>query len=318
MSVTRSLPKYDYSGPVSEHLICAVCCEPFVDPVTAACGHSFCRECATAFLRRAPSCPVCRSPVDASSLRRDLLASAIADELSVRCPNASGADGCQWVGQRQFLRPHLDKECQHTSCSCPHAEFGCDFKGARTALAQHLSGECAYERVRGLVSVVSRLRADLAAANDEISRLRDVIAQLPGLSAGAGAALGAGAPQQAYGLARSIAGGAGGSGSAGVALSIEVGNTHRKLGPDDHAYTLFVRGEGGASIEAAVERVRFTLHPTYARPVHVIDRPPFELKARAWGTFVAKVEVFLRWGVVRTFEHELQFECPEKFEAHQL
>ncbi|KAH9255599.1 hypothetical protein BASA81_006429 [Batrachochytrium salamandrivorans] len=41
-------------------LACAICQELFIEPVTAECGHSFCRQCLNLWLKTKLSCPVCR------------------------------------------------------------------------------------------------------------------------------------------------------------------------------------------------------------------------------------------------------------------
>uniref|UniRef100_A0A3P8UV48 Uncharacterized protein n=1 Tax=Cynoglossus semilaevis TaxID=244447 RepID=A0A3P8UV48_CYNSE len=46
-----------------EHLTCGICLSIFTDPVTLACGHSFCRLCITDERNSKNSCPQCRTPV---------------------------------------------------------------------------------------------------------------------------------------------------------------------------------------------------------------------------------------------------------------
>ena len=42
---------------------CTVCTDLFLDPVTAPCGHSFCRRCLARSLDHRPECPLCRAQV---------------------------------------------------------------------------------------------------------------------------------------------------------------------------------------------------------------------------------------------------------------
>ncbi|XP_054458023.1 E3 ubiquitin-protein ligase TRIM39-like [Anoplopoma fimbria] len=46
---------------LQNHLICSICMEPFVNPVTTACGHSFCKDCMERSLRyNDMTCPLCK------------------------------------------------------------------------------------------------------------------------------------------------------------------------------------------------------------------------------------------------------------------
>ncbi|GAA6222706.1 proteoglycan 4-like isoform X1 [Lates japonicus] len=49
---------------LENHLICSICMDTFRDPVTTACGHSFCKKCLKAnFKYNAKVCPMCMTPV---------------------------------------------------------------------------------------------------------------------------------------------------------------------------------------------------------------------------------------------------------------
>uniref|UniRef100_A0A803V7R3 RING-type domain-containing protein n=1 Tax=Ficedula albicollis TaxID=59894 RepID=A0A803V7R3_FICAL len=75
---------------------CPLCVELFSQPVLAACGHSFCQQCASAVLGDPPrpaACPLCRSPLQPGSLRPSRSLGAVAElarsmgELArARCP----------------------------------------------------------------------------------------------------------------------------------------------------------------------------------------------------------------------------------------
>uniref|UniRef100_UPI0037E8F498 E3 ubiquitin-protein ligase TRIM39-like n=1 Tax=Semicossyphus pulcher TaxID=241346 RepID=UPI0037E8F498 len=46
---------------LEKHLICTICMDPFVDPVTTSCGHSFCKKCLCCNFRYNDMvCPLCK------------------------------------------------------------------------------------------------------------------------------------------------------------------------------------------------------------------------------------------------------------------
>ncbi|XP_044197321.1 E3 ubiquitin-protein ligase TRIM39-like [Thunnus albacares] len=50
--------------PLEKHLTCSICLDPFVDPVTTDCGHSFCKECLRCNLNyNDRMCPLCKQPL---------------------------------------------------------------------------------------------------------------------------------------------------------------------------------------------------------------------------------------------------------------
>ncbi|XP_043086061.1 E3 ubiquitin-protein ligase TRIM39-like isoform X7 [Puntigrus tetrazona] len=50
------------SGPLNEELLCSICLDVFTDPVTAPCGHNFCRTCLNKFWTNTQTCfcPFCK------------------------------------------------------------------------------------------------------------------------------------------------------------------------------------------------------------------------------------------------------------------
>lgn len=47
---------------IEPELECSICNDVLFKPVTITCGHTFCKDCLTTFLRQKPICPLCRSP----------------------------------------------------------------------------------------------------------------------------------------------------------------------------------------------------------------------------------------------------------------
>ncbi|KRX03563.1 hypothetical protein PPERSA_04115 [Pseudocohnilembus persalinus] len=50
------------SKHILSELSCIICSEIFYQPVTLACGHSFCKECISRALYIQPLCPICKGP----------------------------------------------------------------------------------------------------------------------------------------------------------------------------------------------------------------------------------------------------------------
>ncbi|GAA6222707.1 E3 ubiquitin-protein ligase TRIM39-like [Lates japonicus] len=63
---------------LDKHLKCSICMETFEDPVTTACGHSFCKNCLNANFRYNDRvCPLCKKPLtrtpDVNIILRDIV-----------------------------------------------------------------------------------------------------------------------------------------------------------------------------------------------------------------------------------------------------
>lgn len=47
-----------------KHLVCSICVDPFENPVTTACGHTFCEKCLCCNLKYSDMmCPLCKHPL---------------------------------------------------------------------------------------------------------------------------------------------------------------------------------------------------------------------------------------------------------------
>ncbi|CEO99154.1 Protein AF-9 like protein [Plasmodiophora brassicae] len=70
------------------------------------------------------------------------------------------------------------------------------------------------------------------------------------------------------------------------------------LGPDSeqtrsHKWTIYVRGlTRDDDLSTIVRKVVFNLHDSFACPVRVVDKPPFEITEYGWGEFTASVKVY--------------------------
>lgn len=97
-----------------EEFECSVCKRLLHEPLTTACGHTFCRMCLSAALKAASACPLCRSPCHLNTstavpsvLLQYVLRAAFAGEVARRAEEAA-ADAVEAVHARLglFLLPH--------------------------------------------------------------------------------------------------------------------------------------------------------------------------------------------------------------------
>lgn len=109
---------YEYQDEVDDELVCHICLQPLLQPVDTPCGHTYCLQCLSSFLREQDFCPVDRQRVALQQCRSaSLLVRNLLDKLTVLCPFHNE---CQQSMQRCELQPHLHNrsvyEVQHASC----------------------------------------------------------------------------------------------------------------------------------------------------------------------------------------------------------
>ncbi|KAG2733352.1 hypothetical protein G9P44_004342 [Scheffersomyces stipitis] len=117
----------------TDHLNCPICQQPFMEPLTTICGHTFCKECIYECLKMAKSnqqssgsdslsgyCPLDRTPIDSANINdlfpTPLLISNLIDDLKVYCLNHER--GCEWDGSRWELERHVLIDCGFTGVKC--------------------------------------------------------------------------------------------------------------------------------------------------------------------------------------------------------
>ncbi|RCK62542.1 TNF receptor-associated factor 4 [Candida viswanathii] len=125
----------------TDHLNCPICQQPFINPLTTICGHTFCKECIYECFRMAKrnsrsvatttttsttsedvtgNCPLDRTPLDAANINdlfpTPLIVTNLIDELKVYCLNKER--GCGWVGTRWELEHHVTDSCGYTGIRC--------------------------------------------------------------------------------------------------------------------------------------------------------------------------------------------------------
>ncbi|KAL6480203.1 hypothetical protein MHYP_G00112360 [Metynnis hypsauchen] len=100
---------YDYQEEVDDELVCHICLQPLLQPMDTPCGHTYCLQCLSSFLRDQDFCPVDRQRLQLQQCRpSSLLVRNLLDKLTVLCPFYSE---CQQSMQRCELQPHLHNRC---------------------------------------------------------------------------------------------------------------------------------------------------------------------------------------------------------------
>ena len=69
-----------------EDLECKICCDVLFQPVTTACGHTFCRECLLQALDYKPECPCCRRTLNCKVQRNTEVTRAVKEIVEKTCP----------------------------------------------------------------------------------------------------------------------------------------------------------------------------------------------------------------------------------------
>lgn len=93
---------------LESHLICSICTDLFVNPVTTTCGHTFCENCLnTILIYNDQTCPLCKqrlsSTPDVSIILRNIMEQMITPPVGdeEKCSGAPGEVTCDvCIGQK--------------------------------------------------------------------------------------------------------------------------------------------------------------------------------------------------------------------------
>ena len=144
-------------------LICPICHDPLVDPVTTPCDHTFCYRCLRRSIASSPAgtaCPVDREALSWSEcFSAGRLVRTQLNSLMVKCPHHNR--GCTQETRRESIETHATSECRFREYNCPDPE--CDKKLSHKPAVdscQHVAAQCRYcdeaieeaDRERHLVS----------------------------------------------------------------------------------------------------------------------------------------------------------------------
>ena len=110
---------------ISPHLYCSICRDVFYKPARASCGffrglnpkyftsHTFCSECLIRWTILRNICPYCRKKLKGNNYDKDFLATAIIDDLKVRCLKLEYKTipllflfRCKWEGKFSEFKYH--------------------------------------------------------------------------------------------------------------------------------------------------------------------------------------------------------------------
>lgn len=110
-----------YVAEPDTNLLCPICHDPLVDPVTTPCDHTFCYRCIRRSISSSPSgtaCPIDREPLfwaDCFSAAR--LIRTQLNALLVKCPYTNR--GCTKELRRELIEKHASGECRYREYYCP-------------------------------------------------------------------------------------------------------------------------------------------------------------------------------------------------------
>ncbi|XP_022806041.1 YEATS domain-containing protein 4-like [Stylophora pistillata] len=59
-----------------------------------------------------------------------------------------------------------------------------------------------------------------------------------------------------------------------------------------HGWTVFLRPFKNEDMSSYVKKVHFKLHESYANPLRVVTKPPYEVNESGWGEFEIQIKIF--------------------------
>ena len=146
---SRRRYKYVDKAAVNQLLLCSVCQDPFVDPVTDRTQRRGCRSCFT--VNDGPFTDI-----------TEWIVIQMINGLLVECTQCGETNI-----RREVLEKHEQTACKRAMVSCTAVDIKCPWKGARIERDRHLA-ECIFEP----------LRPALAEIITENKQLREKIEQL--------------------------------------------------------------------------------------------------------------------------------------------
>lgn len=111
---------------------CPICSDLAYPPLKTQCGHLFCVECLTAWVKENKNCPCCRN--EDPKPHNDLFITRLMNRLNTHCFNKE--KGCNFSGELSSMLEHIETKCMFCEVTCKHE--GCEIKIERRLLSSHL------------------------------------------------------------------------------------------------------------------------------------------------------------------------------------
>ena len=144
-------------------LRCAVCDEPFIDPVTAPDGRKGCRLCLT---EDSPSQSAKLQPIE------ELIVLEMLRSLKIQCPQ------CEEINiRRGDVEKHQQNTCRRAIVSCQASDIKCPWRGAREKLDDHMD-HCVFQPLRPALSELITQNKHL---KEQLNKLETSVQQLRGV-----------------------------------------------------------------------------------------------------------------------------------------
>jgi len=101
------------------------------------CGHLFCDNCITQWLKIKSQCPLCKQFLTVGQLHLSLTAKRLIEEMDIRCPHQE----CKWTGclgkDGIDLKRHLAVSCSHEFVSCCYED--CTERVSARDMSKHVA-----------------------------------------------------------------------------------------------------------------------------------------------------------------------------------
>ena len=138
------LSNLQYVDEWNNHLECGICLNPFVEPLTTPCNHTFCKECLARAVLDRRECPKCRSPRvhPVEMIFGPKVIENMVDDMKVRCPLRTR--GCEQIISRSDVVDHVKHHCGYLLLACPSRQCAILIprKDRHPKVCRHRMAEC--------------------------------------------------------------------------------------------------------------------------------------------------------------------------------